>query len=113
MRSRSRHSATRCSSDSRFSRNKILASSAARAPADELQPLPGMIADRGRLRTPLASSARTLHVGILADCFFDIAPLRYAWSESKRRPLEPSPRPTPLRRPTQRCAEPSIQRAKR
>jgi hypothetical protein len=30
MRSRSRRSATRCSSDSRFSRNKILASSAAR-----------------------------------------------------------------------------------
>jgi integrase len=41
------------------------------AVADELQPLPGMIADRGRLRTLLASSARTLHVGILADCFFD------------------------------------------
>jgi hypothetical protein len=31
MRSRLRHSATRCSSDRRFSRNKILASSAARA----------------------------------------------------------------------------------
>ena len=38
---------------------------------DELQPLPGMIADRARLRTLLASLARTLHVGVLADCFFD------------------------------------------
>lgn len=37
----------------------------------ELGPLPGMIADRNRLRTLLASLARTLHVGILADCFFD------------------------------------------
>jgi len=43
------------------------------AVADELQPLPGMIADRGRLRTLLASNARRLHVGILADCFFDPA----------------------------------------
>jgi hypothetical protein len=43
------------------------------AAADELQPLPGMIADRARLRTLLASSARTLHAGILADCFFDPA----------------------------------------
>jgi hypothetical protein len=32
-------------------------------------------------------------------------------SASKRRLLEPSPRPTPLRRPIQRCEEPSIQRA--
>ena len=30
-----------------------------------------MIADRARLRTLLASLARTLHVGPLADCFFD------------------------------------------
>lgn len=43
------------------------------AAADELQPWPGMIADRGRLRALLASSARTLHAGILADCFFDPA----------------------------------------
>ena len=43
------------------------------AAADELGPWPGMIADRGRLRTLLASTARTLHVGILADCFFDPA----------------------------------------
>ena len=41
------------------------------AAADELQPLPGMIADRGRLRTLLATTAHTLHVGVLADCFFD------------------------------------------
>ena len=30
-----------------------------------------MLADRARLRTMLASLARTLHVGVLADCFFD------------------------------------------
>lgn len=41
--------------------------------ASELQPLPGMIADRGRLRVLLADTARTLHVGVLADCFFDPA----------------------------------------
>jgi hypothetical protein len=43
------------------------------AAVDELEPWQGMIADRGRLRTLLASTARTLHVGILADCFFDPA----------------------------------------
>lgn len=36
-------------------------------------PLPAMIADRARLRVMLASLARTLHVGVLADCFFDPA----------------------------------------
>ncbi|WP_292617729.1 integrase [Nitrobacter sp. 62-23] len=41
------------------------------AAAVELSPLPVMIADRARLRTMLASLARTLHVGVLADCFFD------------------------------------------
>ena len=41
--------------------------------ATELGPLPPMIADRSRLRTMLASLARTLHVGPLADCFFDPA----------------------------------------
>lgn len=41
--------------------------------ASALQPLPGMIADRGRLRVMLADTARTLHVGVLADCFFDPA----------------------------------------
>lgn len=39
--------------------------------ADDLAPLPGKIADRRRLRTMLASLAKTLHVGVLADCFFD------------------------------------------
>ena len=39
--------------------------------ATDLQPLPGMVADRGRLRVMLADTARTLHVGVLADCFFD------------------------------------------
>ena len=39
----------------------------------ELAPLPSMIADRPRLRTMLGSLARTLHVGPLADCFFDPA----------------------------------------
>ena len=39
----------------------------------ELAPLPAMIADRPRLRTMLGSLARTLHVGPLADCFFDPA----------------------------------------
>lgn len=52
--------------------------------ASELQPLPGMIADRGRLRVMLADTARTLHVGVLADCFFDPATavcLRHAAGE--------------------------------
>ena len=39
--------------------------------ADTLAPIPAMIADRARLRSLLASLARTLHVGVLADCFFD------------------------------------------
>jgi hypothetical protein len=41
------------------------------ATADAPGPLPAMIADRARLRTLLASLARTLHIGPLADCFFD------------------------------------------
>jgi len=41
------------------------------AVAVELGPLPAMISDRARLRTMLASLARTLHIGVLADCFFD------------------------------------------
>lgn len=60
------------------------------AAADELQPLPGMIADRGRLRTILASNARTLHVGILADCFFDPATavcLRNATDHDRAAPM--------------------------
>jgi hypothetical protein len=39
--------------------------------ARALAPLPAMLADRPRLRTLLASLAQTLHVGVLADCFFD------------------------------------------
>ena len=39
--------------------------------ADQLTPLPGIDADRARLRVLLGNIARTLHVGILADCFFD------------------------------------------
>jgi antirestriction protein ArdC len=41
--------------------------------AAELSPLPGAVADRARLRTLLKDLARTLHVGPLADCFFDPA----------------------------------------
>lgn len=39
----------------------------------QLGPLPARIADRGRIRTMLSDLARTLHVGVLADCFFDPA----------------------------------------
>jgi integrase len=39
--------------------------------AEELGELPAKAADRRRLRTMLTSLARTLHVGVLADCFFD------------------------------------------
>lgn len=39
--------------------------------SEDLGPLPAMIADRARLRTMLASLARTMHVGVLVDCFFD------------------------------------------
>ena len=44
-----------------------------REAAQHLGPLPARIADRGRLRTMLSDLARTLHIGILADCFFDPA----------------------------------------
>lgn len=39
--------------------------------AQQLGSLPARIADRGRLRTMLGDLARTFHVGVLADCFFD------------------------------------------
>ena len=39
--------------------------------SQQLAPLPARMADRGRIRTMLSDLARTLHVGILADCFFD------------------------------------------
>lgn len=38
---------------------------------NEFGPLPGLIADRKRLKAMLAHLARTLHVGYLNDCFFD------------------------------------------
>jgi hypothetical protein len=38
---------------------------------NELDSLPARIADRGRLRTMLGDLARTFHIGVLADCFFD------------------------------------------
>jgi hypothetical protein len=60
------------------------------AAAAELQPLPGMIADRGRLRILLANTARTLHVGVLADCFFDPATavcLRRATASDRATPM--------------------------
>lgn len=41
--------------------------------ARQLEPLPARMADRGRLRTMLTDLSRTLHVGVLADCFFDPA----------------------------------------
>jgi hypothetical protein len=41
--------------------------------ARQLEPLPARMADRARLRTMLTDLARTFHMGILADCFFDPA----------------------------------------
>jgi hypothetical protein len=38
---------------------------------DKLGDLPGRIVDSQRLRAMLAHLGRTLHVGLLADCFFD------------------------------------------
>jgi len=38
---------------------------------DELGDLPGRIVDAQRLRSMLGHLGRTLHVGLLADCFFD------------------------------------------
>ncbi|WP_287787684.1 integrase [Acidiphilium sp.] len=67
------------------------------AAVDELEPWQGMIADRGRLRTLLASTARTLHVGILADCFFDPATaacLRQATDPDRAAPVPALCQPT-------------------
>jgi len=41
--------------------------------AEELDPLPGHIADAARVRAMLGHVARTLFVGVLSDCFFDPA----------------------------------------
>ncbi|SIR34378.1 hypothetical protein SAMN05880590_11861 [Rhizobium sp. RU35A] len=63
----------------------------------ELGPLPAMIADRARLRTMLASLARTLHVGVLADCFFDPGTavcLKQATSVNNATPLTALCQPT-------------------
>lgn len=67
------------------------------AAADSLGPLPAMIADRDRLRTLLASLARTLHVGALADCFFDPATalcLKHAGTPEATAPLTAICQPT-------------------
>ena len=56
-----------------------------------------MIADRARLRTMLASLARTLHVGVLADCFFDPGTamcLKQATSVDNKAPLTALCQPT-------------------
>jgi len=65
--------------------------------ADKLGPLPAMIADRARLRVMLASLARTLHVGPLADCFFDPATalcLKRVTSPDRRQPMTALCEPT-------------------
>jgi len=52
----------------------------------QLEPLPARMADRGRIRIMLSDLARTLHVGVLADCFFDPATalcLKAATDQSK------------------------------
>lgn len=65
--------------------------------SDDLGPLPAMIADRARLRTMLASLARTLHVGVLADCFFDPGTamcLKQATNNDNKSPLTALCQPT-------------------
>jgi integrase len=65
--------------------------------AVQLGPLPTMIADRARLRVMLASVARTLHVGPLADCFFDPATalcLKRVTTPDPRQPLAALCEPT-------------------
>ncbi len=39
--------------------------------ARDLAPLPARLADRSRIAAMLGGLAKTLHVGVLADCFFD------------------------------------------
>ena len=65
--------------------------------SDDLGPLPAMIADRARIRTMLASLARTLHVGVLADCFFDPGTalcLKQATGVDRKMPLTALCQPT-------------------
>ena len=87
--------------------------------AHGLAPRPARIADRGRLRTTLGDLARTFHVGILADCFFDpVSALCLKSATDRSRPHTALCRPTkcPMHvsgpdicqhrkrhRPTQRC----------
>jgi hypothetical protein len=56
-----------------------------------------MLADRARLRRLLADLARTLHVGVLADCFFDPATalcLKQAGTPERAEPLGALCQPT-------------------
>ena len=64
---------------------------------EQLAPLPGMIADRDRLRNLLANLSHTLHVGPLADCFFNpntARCLKQANKPNNDRPLLPLCEPT-------------------
>ena len=56
----------------------------------QLEPFPGRIADRGRLRAMLAHLARTLHVGHLSDCFFEPATALCLDKGSKDIPVAPA-----------------------
>lgn len=56
----------------------------------ELEPLPGRIADNGRLRAMLAHLARTLHVGYLNDCFFEPATALCLDKDKKAEPMVPA-----------------------
>jgi hypothetical protein len=65
--------------------------------ARTLGPLPAMLADQARLRRLLADLARTLHVGVLADCFFDPATalcLKQAGMPERAEPLGTLCQPT-------------------
>ncbi len=65
--------------------------------AVEIGVLPATIADRARLRVMLASVARILHIGLLADCFFDPATalcLKRVTTSDPRQPLTALCEPT-------------------
>ncbi|MCA2007108.1 integrase [Tritonibacter mobilis] len=62
---------------------------------NDLDALPARIADRGRLRTMLGDLARTFHVGILADCFFDpVSALCLKTATDQSKPLTALCQPT-------------------
>nr|WP_172691077.1 MULTISPECIES: hypothetical protein [Rhizobium/Agrobacterium group]ASK43678.1 hypothetical protein [Agrobacterium radiobacter]ASK43808.1 hypothetical protein [Rhizobium rhizogenes] len=66
----------------------------------ELEPLPGRIADTGRLRAMLSHLARTLHVGYLNDCFFEPATALCLDKDKSTEPPVPAlPRCSPDRCP--------------